>query len=235
MTAALIVISGADHWTLKDGTRHPTGYWAEELVVPHRTFRAAGVDVTLATPGGAAPTVDRSSLTPDANGGEDGADAMVAYLATIQDELSHPATLEDVDPDAYDLVFYPGGHGPMEDLATNDASGRLLTKVLDSGAPVGVLCHAPAALLAARRPDGSWPFAGYRLTSFTDAEEAKVGLAEKAPWLLQDRLVEQGARFVGAPPFTPHTVVDRNLYTGQNPASSAELAEELLQAVRVHR
>ncbi|MFI9158821.1 aldehyde dehydrogenase family protein [Kitasatospora aureofaciens] len=231
MTAALFVVTGATHWTLADGTTHPTGYWAEELAEPHRVFREAGYEITIATPGGVPATVDRASLTAAANGGQERADAVTAYLDSIRDSLTAPATLEEIDPDAYDLVFYPGGHGPMEDLAVNEASGRILTRALDSGRPLGVVCHAPAALLAARREDGSWPFAGYRMTAFTNAEETAAGLADRAGWLVQDRLVELGADFAEAAPFTPHTVVDRNLYTGQNPASSAALAHRLVEAL----
>ena len=231
MTSVLFVVTGADHWTLNDGSTHPTGYWAEELAEPHRIFSEAGYEVTVATPGGAPAPADQGSLTAAANGGEERAAAVRAYLDSVSDDLDHPARLEDVDPDRYDLVFYPGGHGPMEDLAVDAASGRILTRTLDSGKPLGVVCHAPAALLAARREDGSWPFAGYRMTAFTNAEETAAGLAAKAPWLLQDRLVELGADFVEADPFTPHTVVDRNLYTGQNPGSSAGLARTLVDAL----
>ncbi|GGO94111.1 type 1 glutamine amidotransferase domain-containing protein [Wenjunlia tyrosinilytica] len=231
MTSILFVVSGADHWTLADGTAHPTGFWAEELAAPHRILREAGHDITFATPGGVTPTVDAGSLTAEANGGQDRADETGAYLKSVSGELEHPAKLEEVDLDRFDAVLYPGGHGPMEDLAVDETSGRLLTDALDSGKPVAVLCHAPAALLAARREDGSWPFAGYRLTGFSNAEENAVGLADKAPWLLEDRLVELGADYVAADPFTTHTVTDRNLYTGQNPASSERLARELVSVL----
>ncbi|MFD5466357.1 aldehyde dehydrogenase family protein [Kitasatospora sp. NPDC127059] len=231
MTSVLFVVTGATHWTLADGTEHPTGFWAEELAEPHRIFSEAGYRITVATPGGAPATVDRGSLAAEVNGGQEQADRLTAYLASIGDALRSPVELSQVDPDAYDLVFYPGGHGPMEDLAVDEVSGRILTRTLDSGKPLGVVCHAPAALLAARREDGSWPFAGYRMTGFTNAEESAVGLAAKAEWLLQDRLVELGADFAETAPFTPHTVIDRNLYTGQNPSSSAALARTLVDAV----
>lgn len=231
MPSALFVVTAATHWTLADGTLHPTGYWAEELAEPHRIFREAGYEITIATPGGVAATVDQGSLSAAATGGQGRADAFAAYLDSIRASLDVPAELEDIDLDAYDLVFYPGGHGPMEDLAVSEASGRILTRALDSGKPLGVVCHAPAALLAARREDGSWPFASYRMTAFTNAEEAAVGLADNAKWLVQDRLVELGADFIEAAPFTPHTVIDRNLYTGQNPGSSAALAHELVGAL----
>ena len=232
MTSALFVVTGADHWTLADGTAHPTGFWAEELAVPHRLFREAGFDITIATPGGVAPVPDPVSLAPEANGGQERAGEIAGYLHAISGELDKPAVLEEVDLGDFDIVFYPGGHGPMEDLARNEHSGRLLTAALRSGKPLGVLCHAPAALLAARDQEGRWPFAGYRLTGFTNAEEAAVGLAAKAAWLVQDRLTELGADFREAAPFSAHIETDRNLYTGQNPASSEPLARALIQALR---
>ncbi|MGE7438701.1 aldehyde dehydrogenase family protein [Kitasatospora sp. NPDC001175] len=231
MTSALFVVTGATHWTLADGTEHPTGFWAEELAEPHRIFREAGLEITIATPGGVAAPVDPASLTPAAAGGAAQAERLAAYLDGIRAGLEGPARLEEIDPDAYDLVFYPGGHGPMEDLAGNETSGRILIRTLDSGKPLGLLCHAPAALLAARHEDGSPTFAGYRMTAFSNAEETAAGFADRAAWLLQDRLSALGADFVAAAPFAPHTVVDRNLHTGQNPASSAELARTLLAAV----
>ncbi|MFE4451293.1 type 1 glutamine amidotransferase domain-containing protein [Streptomyces sp. NPDC056796] len=231
MPSVLFVLTGADHWTLNDGTTHPTGFWAEELAAPHRVFTQAGFDITVATPGGVAPTVDAASLAAEANGGQDKADAVASYLASIDETLRIPARLEDIVPTSYDIVFYPGGHGPMEDLAVSEVSGRLLTSALDSGTQIAVLCHAPAALLPARREDGSWPFAGYRVTGFSNAEETQAGFAAKAPWLLESRLVELGADYSAADPWSVHTVHDRNLHTGQNPASSEQLAREILAAL----
>ena len=228
MTSVLIVVSAADRWTLKDGTGHPTGYWAEELAEPHKIFASAGWDITIATPGGVAPTVDRLSL--GLVGGLPAKTRAVAeYLRQHDSALAHPKVLADIDPADYDVVFYPGGHGPMEDLAVDADSGRLLTNVLDSGRPLALLCHAPAATLAARREDGTWPFEGYRMTALSNAEERLNPFARKAPWLLQDRLVESGAIYSkGRFPLRPYIVVDRNLYTGQNPASSAMLAHRLV-------
>lgn len=137
--------------------------------------------------------------------------------------------MADIDLAGYAAVFYPGGHGPMEDLAVDADSGKLLTLALESGKPLGVVCHAPAALLAATKEDGTNAFAGYRLTGFTNAEETQAGFADKAKWLLQDRLVELGADFQEGEPWAPNVVVDRNLVTGQNPSSSAPLAAELLK------
>jgi putative intracellular protease/amidase len=228
MTSVLIVVSAATHWTLNDGTSHPTGYWAEELAQPHQIFTAAGWDVTIATPGGVAPTVDRLSLGL-AGGLPPKTRAVADYLRHLDSALTHPKVLADVDPNDYDVVFYPGGHGPMEDLAVDADSGRILTAVLESGRPLALLCHAPAATLAARRDDGTWPFEGYRMTGLSNAEERLNRFARKAKWLLQDRLVESGAIYrKGRLPLRPYLVVDRNLYTGQNPASSAMLAHKLV-------
>jgi putative intracellular protease/amidase len=228
MTSVLIVVSAANRWTLNDGTSHPTGYWAEELAEPHRIFAAAGWDNTIATPGGVAPTVDRLSLGL-LGGLPTKTRAVAEYLRQHDSALAHPKVLADIDPDDYDVVFYPGGHGPMEDLAVDADSGRILTAIMESGRTLALLCHAPAATLAARRDDGSWPFEGYRMTGLSNTEERLNRFARKAKWLLQDRLVESAAIYCkGRLPLRPYLVVDRNLYTGQNPASSAMLAHKLV-------
>ncbi len=232
MSKILFVVTGARYWTLADGTQHPTGYWAEELVAPYREFTAAGHEVVVATPGGVIPVVDQGSLAPQANGGQENADAIEAELGTIE-QLQAPIKLEDVDLADYAAVFYPGGHGPMEDLSVDADSARLLVTTLASGKPLGIVCHAPAALLATEDANGSSPFKGYRLTGFTNAEEAQAGLADKAKWLLQDRLVAMGVDFQEGAPWAEHIVVDRNLHTGQNPASSAALAAEIVKTLDV--
>ncbi|SEC85389.1 type 1 glutamine amidotransferase domain-containing protein [Rhodococcus koreensis] len=231
MTKVLFVVTAADRWTLNDGTVHPSGYWAEELAVPHRIFTEAGWDITVATPGGKAPTLDQLSL--GISGGMPWKRRDVKnYLDSIADVLSHPASLNSVDSDEYDLVFYPGGHGPMEDLAYDKTSGELLTHRLASGKPLALLCHAPAAVLAATNPDGTSAFAGYRMTGLSNREELLNRFAKKAPWLLEDKLKEVGAEYSkGLILLRPHVVVDRNLYTGQNPQSSEKLATQLVDVV----
>ncbi|MFF0431453.1 type 1 glutamine amidotransferase domain-containing protein [Streptomyces sp. NPDC004327] len=228
MSKILFVMTGVDHWTLADGTKHPTGFWAEEAAAPYEAFTAAGHEVTVATPGGVVPAVDRGSLAPEVNGGQEGADRIAAILDAMA-ELRSPVRLADVRLDDYDAVFYPGGHGPMEDLAVDAVSGRLLVDALASGKPLGVVCHAPAALLAAVGEDGTNAFAGYAATAFSNAEEAQAGFADKAKWLLETRLVEAGVDVRVGEPWAPHVVTDRNLVTGQNPASSAPLAAALLE------
>ncbi|WP_328883653.1 type 1 glutamine amidotransferase domain-containing protein [Streptomyces sp. NBC_00299] len=228
MSKILFVLTGSDHWTLADGTRHPTGFWAEEAAAPYEAFTAAGHEVVVATPGGVVPPVDQGSLAPEFNDGQENADRVAAVLASMA-ELRQPVRLEDVNLDDYAAVFYPGGHGPMEDLSVNAESGRLLTLSLESGKPLGVVCHAPAAMLAATKADGTNTFAGYRVAAFTNAEETQAGFADKAKWLLQDRLTEAGVQVQVGEPWAPHVVVDRNLVTGQNPSSAAPLAVELLK------
>ncbi|MFG3266721.1 type 1 glutamine amidotransferase domain-containing protein [Streptomyces bobili] len=228
MAKILFVMTGADHWTLADGTLRPTGFWAEEAVTPYEAFRAAGHEVVVATPGGVVPPVDKGSLAAELNGGQEGAERVAAGLAAMT-ELQRPVRLEDVDLADYAAVFYPGGHGPMEDLAVDATSGRLLATALESGTPLGVVCHGPAALLAAVKEDGSNAFAGRGIAAFTNAEEMQAGLGDKAKWLLQDRLTEAGVEVRVGEPWAPHVIVDGNLVTGQNPASSGPLAAELLK------
>lgn len=227
MSKILFVVTGADHWELADGTMHPTGVWAEEIVVPHEMLTSAGHEVSIATPGGVVPQVDRSSLQPEATGGPEGAARMTKAVEGIEG-LRQPLTLAEVDLDDYQAVFYPGGHGPMEDLAVDQDSGRLLVAAMRAKKPVGIVCHGPAAMLAAVNADGSNAFTGRRVAAFTNAEEAQAGLADKAKWLLQDRLVDIGVQVQEGEPWAPNVVVDGNLVTGQNPASSAQVATELL-------
>lgn len=230
MAKILFVMTGVDYWTLADGTKHPTGYWAEEFAAPYEAFTGAGHEIVVATPGGVVPAVDRGSLAADANGGAEGAQRIADTLSKAT-ELNSPVDLATVDLADFDAVYYPGGHGPMEDLAVDASSGALLNAALASGKPLGVVCHAPAALLATAGADGKSPFAGYRVAAFTNAEETQAGLADKAKWLLQDRLVALGVDYREGEPWAPHVEVDRNLFTGQNPASSAPLAAELLKAL----
>ncbi|MYW90055.1 type 1 glutamine amidotransferase domain-containing protein [Amycolatopsis rubida] len=231
MTKVLQVLSAARVWTLKDGTEHPTGFWAEEFVVPCTLFTEAGWDVTVATPGGKQPVVDQLSLGVKGGVLPHTAKKLRAELDRLSPVLAEPADLSEADPDDFDVVFYSGGHGPMEDLALDPVSGALLTKRLSSARPLALLCHAPAAALAAKNPDGSWPFAGYRMTGLSNVEERLNPFAWKAKWLLEDRLKEAGADYTSGLPLKSHVIVDRTLYTGQNPGSSAALARRIIDDV----
>ncbi|MEA2320777.1 MAG: hypothetical protein QOD81_627 [Solirubrobacteraceae bacterium] len=229
MPSLLLVLTGADHWTLNDGSRHPTGFWAEELLAPLTVFDDAGVDVTIATPGGVRPTVDQRSLDAEMVGGEEEAARLRGELDAAAARLAAPSRLEDVEASDYDGVFIPGGHGPMEDLAVSPEMGRLLVALLDEGKIVASVCHGPAALLPATRPDGTWAFADRTLAGFTNEEETQAGLADSAPWLLEDRMRDAGGSLRGGPAWEPFSVVDGNVVTGQNPASSAEVAQRTVE------
>ncbi|MBM9506562.1 type 1 glutamine amidotransferase domain-containing protein [Actinacidiphila acididurans] len=231
MPSLLVILTGATRWTQKDGSQRPTGFWSEEFVEPHKAFTAAGVELTVVTPGGRPAVVDELSLTAQANGGDEAKVAELrSYLDGVRDLLAHPGRLEDADPAAYDGVFIPGGHGPMQDLAVNEDVARVLETLLpDPSKVVASLCHGQAAFLAAGDADGQWLFKGRRMTSFTDEEETQTGLAANAPWLLATRLTAAGADFVPAAAWSSHVIVDGNLVTGQNPASAAEAAQAVLK------
>ena len=230
MTNVLLVVSGSSFWTLKDGTKHPTGFWAAEFIHPHQVFTRAGYDITIATPGGVTPTLDEVSLRVDLNGGDPAVvDAQRQYLASLSETLAKPARLEDVDPAQFDAVYVSGGHGPMEDLADNPVAGRIFAALYpDKHKAVAAVCHGVGALLPARDADGSWTFAGKKMTGFTDEEETLFGFGDKARWLLESRLRDNGAVFEGGAPFGPQVVVDGNLITGQNPASAEPSAEAVV-------
>ncbi|WP_328794635.1 type 1 glutamine amidotransferase domain-containing protein [Herbidospora solisilvae] len=229
MARLLFMMPAASYWTLKDGTRHATGYWAEEFAAPYRALTEAGHQITVATPGGVVPTVDMMSLRPDMAGGAQEALDLEATIR-LAEELRRPIRLSEARLEDYDAVYCPGGHGPMEDLCADADAGRLLTAALASGKPLAIVCHGPASLLATR-VRGESPFAGYQVTAFSNEEEEGVGLASKARWLLEDELVRLGVDFTKGEPWKPYTVVDHNLLTGQNPASAAVLGEQLLKVL----
>jgi putative intracellular protease/amidase len=216
MSKAVMVVSGADSLVLADGTNHPTGFWAEEVVESLRVLRAAGVEVAIATPDGVRPTVDQASLAGNDFG---------AAVDAIADELAAPLVLADVVAADYDAVYLPGGHGPMADLAVDPALGRLLVEFAESGKVVAALCHGPAGLLSAVREDGTFAFAGRELTVFTDEEERQGGI--DVPYLVETRLRDLGARVSSGPAWSSTVVVDGNLVTGQNPQSSVDTAKRV--------
>ena len=228
MAKILFIVSGATYWVLKDGTRYATGYWAEEFANPYKAVTDAGHEVVVATPGGTTPNVDMMSLRPSMAGGEQGALDLEAIIRDAE-VMRRPLKLSDVRLEDYDAVYLPGGHGPMSDLAFDADAGRLLTAQLASGNPLFIVCHAPAAMLSTRI-HGVSPFKGYKVTGFTNEEEEAVGLAPRAPWLLETELKEKvGVEYSRGPIWEPYMVEDRNLVTGQNPHSAAVLAERMLK------
>jgi putative intracellular protease/amidase len=234
MTSVAIVMTGSSVWTMKDGTPHPTGFWAEEFVKPHQTFTAAGFDVTLSTPQGRTPTVDPLSYNLSYNENDEGVvDSLKQYIGGLRDQLERTVPLAELDPHPFDVLFVVGGHGPMQDLAVDPAISDLLNAVVDDSEKIlAAVCHGPASFLSAHRPDGSWLFKGRTLTGFSNEEETQAGFAGNAPWLLQDRLTLSGANYVAEPAWTPNAVTDGNLVTGQQNYSAQVTADAVLKILK---
>lgn len=233
MSSILMIVTGANSLTMSDGTQHPTGFWAEELVTAHRDLVAAGHIVTIATPGGVTPPVDTGSLDPSQTGGEAQAGEFAAYLDAIAADLAAAIPVAGVDAADYAAVVLPGGHGPMTDLAFDANVGRVLVAANAAGAIIAPFCHGPAALLSAKLPDGSNAFAGRTATVFTDEEERTGGTGENTPWWVESALREAGLVIDSGAPWSDHVVVDGNLVTGQNPQSSASVARRVIEALAV--
>jgi putative intracellular protease/amidase len=229
MHSILMILTGATTWTQKDGTQRPTGFWAEEFITPHEIFMRSGARIALATPAGRPSIVDALSLSPQANHGDtDKVAELSAHLERFADALHAPLRMEDVNAADFDAVFVPGGHGPMQDLAVDADVGRVLRAALHNERQiVAAVCHGQASFLSAGDAQG-WAFEGRRMTAFTNGEETQVGLAANAPWLLEDRLRAAGAFFEAGAPWSSHVVIDRNLVTGQNPASAGAAAEAVV-------
>lgn len=216
-TRILFVTTGHDR--IDDET--PTGLWLEELAVPHDAFVDQGYSVAVASPpGGIVPIDPRSD-------DESRAEEFAAARAAVLDSLR----LADVDPDAYDALFLPGGHGTMFDFPGNPDLARVVESFVRGGKPVAAVCHGPAAFVGVEIADRPL-VAGLRMTAFTDAEEREVGLADAMPFLLESRLRELGAEFVAAEPWSDHVEEDRGIVTGQNPQSSGSTARALVRAIQ---
>ena len=233
MTSIAIIMTGSDVWTMKDGTPHPTGFWAEEFVKPHRTFTDAGLDITLSTPQGRTPTVDPLSYDPAFNNNDQSVvDSYREYLAGVRDRLDNTTPIADLDPARLDVVFVVGGHGPMQDLAVDpDLSGLFNAMLDDPDKVLAAVCHGPASFLSAHRPDGTWLLRGRQLTGFSNQEETMAGFAGNAPWLLEDRLRLAGAEYVAGPAYQPHAVTDGNLVTGQQNYSAQVTADAIMKVL----
>ncbi|MGS1077954.1 type 1 glutamine amidotransferase domain-containing protein [Pseudoxanthomonas beigongshangi] len=209
-------------------TGHKTGFWLEEFAAPYYVFKDAGAEVVLASPRGGQPPLDPKS---------DAADAQTpATLRFNNDtaaiaELAQTRPLAEVLDEDVDAVFYPGGHGPLWDLAEDADSIRLIETRFAAGKPVAAVCHGPAVLRHAQGTLSQPLVKDKRVTGFTNAEEAAVELTDVVPFLLEDELKAKGARFEAGPLFQPHVVVDGKLITGQNPASSEPAARALLELI----
>lgn len=217
--------------TVMGDSGKPTGIWADELAVPYYQLMDAGAEVVLASPLGGPITLDPGSLKPV---GENDplvdrflADPVAQALA----KATHAAA--DMDASTFDAVFFPGGHGTMWDLPTDAGVTRAVETAFATGKLIASVCHGAAGLVTARRPDGEPVVKGIRINSFTDAEENAVGLSAIVPFHLETRLRELGAHFEGADNWASFAITDGKFITGQNPQSSALVAQHLLQALAV--
>jgi putative intracellular protease/amidase len=226
-----MVVSGATIWTMKNAFPHPTGFWAEEFVTPHRKFTEAGVRVSVASPAGARPTVDPLSFDLAYNHNDEGkVDEQKDYMQKLGPLLSSPMRVEDIKPENFDVIFLVGGHGPMQDMAVHPTIGGVLVAMLDNPKKiVAAVCHGLAGSFTASRPDGTWAFKDRQLTAFSNEEETQAGFGGNAPWLLEDRLRICGARYVADKPWAPHSVTDENLVTGQQNYSAGVTADAVLK------
>jgi putative intracellular protease/amidase len=223
MARVLMVLTSHDQ--LGD-TGRPTGFWLEEFAAPYYVLKDAGVDITVASPKGGAPPIDPKSDDPKAE-----TPAMKRFKGDPEARrvLENTVKLSTVSADDYDAVFYPGGHGPMWDLAEDRNSIALIERFYAARKPVAAVCHGPAVLRHAKAPDGTPLVRGKAVTGFTNSEEAAVGLTNVVPFLVEDALKGNGGKYSKAADWADHVVEDGNLITGQNPASSESTAKALLK------
>ncbi len=215
--------------TVMGDSGKPTGIWADELAVPYYQLLDAEVEVVLASPLGGPVTLDPGSLKP---AGEN--DPLVdRFLAdpVAQAKANTTAVAAQMDASTFDAVFFPGGHGTMWDLPTDAGVTRAVEAAFAAGKLIASVCHGAAGLVTARRPDGEPVVKGKRINSFTDAEEDAVGLSTIVPFHLETRLRELGAQFEGAANWTSFAIRDGQFITGQNPQSSALVAQQVLKAL----
>lgn len=206
-----------------------TGFWLEELAAPYYVFKDAGYDIALASPNGGQPPLDPKSNEPGFQ-----TDATHRFEADVEagKALANTVKLADVREGDFDTVFYPGGHGPMWDLAESPVSAALIESFIGAGKPVALVCHAPAALRHVKTAEGRSLVEGKNVAGFTNSEEAAVGLTEVVPFLLEDELKAKGGLYSSGPDWAPHVVQDGLLITGQNPASSTEAAQRAIEALK---
>ncbi|KQT29573.1 dimethylallyltransferase [Chryseobacterium sp. Leaf405] len=204
-----------------------TGFWTEELAAPYYALSDKGVEITLASPKGGQPPIDPKSEDPssqtDATRRMDGDQA-------LKDKLKNTHQLSEVKSEDFDAVFYPGGHGPLWDLAEDKVSQQLIVDFYTNDKPVAFVCHAPGVLKDVKI-DGEYLVKGKNVTGFTNTEEEAVQLTDVVPFLVEDMLKKNGGVYSKIEDWSPYAIVDGRLVTGQNPASSEKVAEELLKLI----
>ena len=210
-------------------TGKKTGFWLEEFAAPYYVFKEAGATITLASPLGGQPPLDPKS--DEASSQTEATTRFKADAESIK-QLANTLPLANIDPAHFDAVFYPGGHGPLWDLAEDKDSIALIESMYTAGKPVSAVCHAPGVFRHTRNANGDPLVKGKRVTGFTNSEEAAVGLTNIVPFLVEDMLKTNGGQYSKGPDWHPYAQIDGLLITGQNPASSELVAHELLKLLK---
>ncbi len=223
-----ILIVLTSHSKLGD-TGNKTGFWLEEFAAPYYVFLDAGAEVTLVSPLGGQPPLDPKSDEPTA---QTASTLRFKRDSLAQNQLAHTLPLQNVTVADFDGLFYPGGHGPLWDLATSGASARLIEETAKAGKPMAFVCHAPGVLKNVRNGNGDALVSGKVVTGFSNSEEAAVGLTDVVPFLVEDTLTASGGNYSKAADWQPHVVADGSLITGQNPASSEPAAKLLIEQLQ---
>lgn len=207
-------------------TGHKTGFWLEEFAAPYYTFKDAGAEIVLASPLGGQPPLDPKSALEDF---QTELTHRFNQDPEAQQALANTVKLDTVKAEDFDAVFYPGGHGPLWDLTNSADSIQLIEAFTNANKPTGFVCHAPAVLRHVKAANGEPLIQGRNVTGFTNGEEADVQLTEVVPFLIEDEFIRLGANYHKAQNWMPNVITDGTLITGQNPASSAPVAEALLK------
>ncbi len=210
-------------------TGKKTGFWLEEFAAPYYVFTDAGASVTIASPAGGQPPLDPKSDQPEF---QTELTARFKSDKAAQQALANTVKLETVSQDEFDSVFYPGGHGPLWDLAESADSIALIESFVRAQKPISFVCHAPGVLRHVKAENGALLIKGRNLTGFTNGEEEGVGLTEVVPFLIEDEFIAAGANYSKGPDWQPYVVEDGNLITGQNPASSEAVATALVKKLK---
>ena len=219
----LVVLTSHDQL---GNTGKKTGFWLEEFAAPYYVFKDAGATLTLASPKGGQPPLDPKSDEP---GAQTQATVRFKQDSEAQSALATTVKFESISTADYDAVFYPGGHGPLWDLAEDATSIAILEAMYLAGKPIAAVCHAPGVLRHVKSPTGSLLVEGKSVTGFTNTEEAAVQLTDVVPFLVEDELKKVGGHYSKADDWQPYVVTAGQLITGQNPASSEPAAVELLK------
>jgi len=222
----LIVLTSHDQL---GNTGKKTGFWLEEFAAPYYVLKDAGVDIVLASPAGGQPPLDPGSTAPDFL---TSATERFEQDPVAQEALANTKKLSDIVADDFDAVFYPGGHGPLWDLVSDQHSIQLLAHMSAHQKPIAAVCHAPVVFRDVLTAEGAPLVQGKQITCFSNSEEEAVGLTEVVPELVEDMLMKKGGQYSKAEDWHPYVVTDGWLVTGQNPASSQGTAEALLQLLQ---